>query len=165
VWPSIGFFTRFRPASAPERSFLSQDDCVQNPGSSLSLGRIGIRRSANFQFRSGHIHFPRQTHFICIPLRSRVFREKVTEFNALLPPTLNPTIICPTGSLHFTLGVLSLKTQEDIDKAVTFLQSCPEVYSAVQEQKITIALRGIGNMHKDVKRTSVIYAVPEEGDG
>ena len=130
---------------------------------------FGDLRFANF--RSGHmkfmkkLHFPRQTHFICIPLRSRVFREKVTEFNALLPPTLNPTIIRPTGSLHFTLGVLSLKTQEDIDKAVTFLQSCPEVYSAVQEQKITVALRGIGNMHKDVKRTSVIYAVPEEGDG
>jgi hypothetical protein len=111
-------------------------------------------------------HFPRQTHFICLPLRSPAFRDKVTEFNALLPPTLNPTIIRPTGSLHFTLGVLSLKTQEDIDKAVTFLQSCQaEVYSAVQGQKITIAVRGIDNMHKDVKRTSVIYAVPEEGDG
>jgi 2'-5' RNA ligase len=149
---------------------VTQDDCVQNPGSSLSLGRIGDLRSAefpNFQMKfMKKQHFPRQTHFICLPLRSPAFRDKVTEFNGLLPPTLNPTIIRPTGSLHFTLGVLSLKTQDDIDKAVTFLQSCQaEVCSAVQGQKVTVALRGIDNMHKDVKRTSVIYAVPEEGDG
>jgi hypothetical protein len=111
-------------------------------------------------------YFPRQTHFICLPLRSPAFREKVTEFNALLPPTLNPTIIRPTGSSHFTLGVLSLKTPEDITAAVTFLQSCQsEVHSAVQGQKVTVALRGIDIMDKNVKSTSVIYAVPEEGDG
>jgi len=108
----------------------------------------------------------RPTHFICLPLRSSGFRERVTAFTSLLPNTINPTIVRPIGSLHFTLGVLSLKTPAEIDAAVDFLHSChAEVVAAVQAQKVTVALRGIASMQQNLKNTSVVYAVPEEGDG
>jgi hypothetical protein len=109
---------------------------------------------------------PPKTHFICLPLRSPRFRDRVTAFNAILPSTLNATILRPTGSLHFTLGVLTLETPEDIDSAVNFLHSChSEVYSLVQGRKVAVALKGIASMQANVKKTNVIYAVPNEGDG
>ena len=109
---------------------------------------------------------PPKTHFICLPLRSPAFRSKVTAFNALLPNTISPTIIRPTGSLHFTLGVLSLSTPEEIASAVNFLHSCySDAYSEVQGQKVNVSVAGIASMQKNIKKTSVIYAVPREGDG
>jgi hypothetical protein len=107
-----------------------------------------------------------KTHFICLPLRSSAFRNKVTSFNALLPGTISPTIIRPTGSLHFTIGVLSLKTPEEIESAVNFLHACRfDAVSMVQGRKLTVSMRGIASMQKNLKKASVIYATPEEGDG
>ena len=109
---------------------------------------------------------PPKTHFICLPLRSNAFRNKVTEFNTLLPSAISPSIIRPTGSLHFTLGVMSLTTPEEITSAVQFLHTCREdALSVVERQKITIKLKGIASMQKNLKKANVIYAVPEEGDG
>lgn len=107
-----------------------------------------------------------KTHFICLPLRSPAFRNKVTAFNSLLPDTISPTIIRPTGSLHFTVGVLSLKTEEEIAKALDFLTSCrADALSVTQSQKLTVSLKGIASMQNNIKKASVIYAVPQEGDG
>ena len=107
-----------------------------------------------------------KTHFICLPLRSPNFRSKVNAFNALLPSTISPTIIRPSGSLHFTLGVMSLTTPEDVDSAVNFLHTChSEALSIIQNEKLTVSLKGIANMHRNLKKASVIYAVPEPGDG
>ena len=107
-----------------------------------------------------------KTHFICLPLRSPNFRSKVNAFNALLPSTISPTIIRPSGSLHFTVGVMSLTTPEDVDSAVNFLHSCrSEALSILQNDKLTVSLKGIANMQRNLKKASVIYAVPEPGDG
>src|ERR1700737_2780044 len=109
---------------------------------------------------------PPKTHFIFLPLRSIAFRSKVTSFSALLPKTIPPSIIRPTGSLHFTLGVMSLTTPEEIDSAVSLLHSCHvDVLAAVRTEKLTITLKGISTMQTNIKKTSVVYAVPEEGDG
>jgi AKAP7 2'5' RNA ligase-like domain len=107
-----------------------------------------------------------KTHFICLPLRSPAFRDKVKSFNALLPSTISPTIIRPTGSLHFTLGVLSLKTPEEIDSAVNFLHSCYfDAVSILQGRKLTVAMKGIASMQNNLRKANVIYAISEEGDG
>ena len=107
-----------------------------------------------------------KTHFICLPLRTHSFRNKVTSFNALLPSTISPTIIRPTGSLHFTLGVLSLRTPEEVDSAVNMLHSChSDVVSFLKGERMTVSLKGIASMQKNFKKASVIYAVPDEGDG
>ena len=110
---------------------------------------------------------PPKTHFICLPLRTAAFRDKVSAFNALLPSSIHPSIIRPTGSLHFTLGVMSLVTPEEIASAVQFLQSChSHALSAVQGRKLRVSLKGLASMQANVKKTSVIYAVPETaGDG
>jgi len=107
-----------------------------------------------------------KTHFICLPLRSPNFLSKVTAFNATLPSTISQTITRPTGSLHFTLGVMSLTTSEEVDSAVNFLHTChSEALSTVQNEKLTVSLKGIASMQTNLKKTSVIYAVPEQGDG
>jgi len=109
---------------------------------------------------------PAKTHFICLPLRSVAFRNKVTAFNALLPSTIHASIIRPTGSLHFTLGVMSLSTPDEINSAVQFLHSCQsDAVSTVGGQKLRVSLKGIASMQGNAKKTSVIYAVPENGDG
>jgi hypothetical protein len=124
-----------------------------------------VKRAKHVQ--SGNMNLKAaKTHFICLPLRSIGFRDKVTAFNALLPNTISPSIIRPTGSLHFTLGVMSLTTPENIAAAVQFLHSCrSDVLSIVQRQKITVRLKGIASMQNNLKKANVIYAVPEAEDG
>ena len=107
-----------------------------------------------------------KTHFICLPLRTATFRNKVAAFNALLPSTIHPSIIRPTGSLHFTLGVMSLVTPQEIESAVQFLKTChSDALSVLQGRKLTVNLKGIASMQTNLKKTRVIYAVPENGDG
>jgi hypothetical protein len=109
---------------------------------------------------------PRLTHFICLPLRTPSFRDKVIAFNALLPNTVHPSIIRPPGSLHFTLGVMSLTTPEEIESAVTFLRTChAEAYSLVGGQSVSARMKGIACLQPNVKKANVIYAVPDESDG
>ena len=109
---------------------------------------------------------PPLTHFICLPLRSPDFRNRVVQFNGLLPQTIPPSIFRPNGSLHFTLGVLSLPTPEEIERAVSFLQSWrDEVLGTVNGENLKVRMKGIASMQGNLKRTCVIYAVPEEGDG
>jgi len=64
------------------------------------------------------------------------------------------------------LGVLSLATTEEIESATTFLESCrEEVVCALGERKLNVRLKGVASMETNWKQTSVVYAVPEEGDG
>jgi hypothetical protein len=61
---------------------------------------------------------------------------------------------------------MSLTTPEEINSAVQFLHTLREnALSVVERQKITIKLKGIASMQKNLKKANVIYAVPEEGDG
>jgi hypothetical protein len=61
--------------------------------------------------------------------------------------------------------VLSLTTQEEIESVVTFLQSCREEVRRLVNGTLRVRLKGIASMQGNMKKTSVIYAVPEEGDG
>src|ERR1700732_4354991 len=113
-----------------------------------------------------HFKSSPKTHFICLPLRSPSFRAKVVSFNALLPPTINHSIIRPPGSLHFTIGVMSLPNPEDVAAAVEFLRSChSDALATVHGRNIRVKLKGIASIATNIKKTNVIYAVPEEGDG
>jgi hypothetical protein len=72
----------------------------------------------------------------------------------------------PTGSLHFTIGVLSLPNQEAMDRALGVLHSChPQVFPATEGRNVTVSLKGIESMQRDITKLSVVYAVPTEGDG
>lgn len=61
---------------------------------------------------------------------------------------------------------MSLITPEAITSAVQFLQTChSDALSVVQGRKLTVNLKRIAIMQPNVKKTSVVYAVPEAGDG
>lgn len=74
---------------------------------------------------------PNLTHFLCIPLVSSVSRPQLqlslrhlADNVAAAPGTgPSPQDIKYVGSLHLTLGVMSLETKERIETACTLLQS------------------------------------------
>ena len=76
---------------------------------------------------------PPLTHFLCIPLLSSAsrpqfeasslrFREKLTSLSPPLDPNALGRAIRPIGTIHLTLGVMSLESQERINDATTFLR-------------------------------------------
>jgi len=140
---------------------------------------------------------PRLTHFLCIPLvtsTSKVqlqaslstFREDVTENRT--PENLDgipKKAVRPLGTLHLTLGVMSLLTQERVDSALTLLRSLnlkdmlfnskpvpaegsKDVGKAKgrgpsESEPLKITLRGLVSMHTP-SQTSILYAKPVDND-
>ncbi|KAN0113020.1 Protein kinase A anchor protein, nuclear localization signal domain containing protein [Hyaloscypha variabilis] len=78
---------------------------------------------------------PRLTHFLCLPLITSTsrpqlqnslatFRDKVTGISTPeLPNGVPEKAIRPLGTLHLTLGVMSLLSQERIDNSLKHLRS------------------------------------------
>jgi len=139
----------------------------------------------------------RLTHFLCIPLvtttsRSQLqkslqaFRSDVKEDRTPENPNGIPEkAIRPLGTLHLTLGVMSLLTPERVEGALTLLRSLdisrllsipPEAHSSTTGIKETIpqavapleplniTLRGLKSMHPPAK-TSILYSSPTDPDG
>lgn len=99
---------------------------------------------------------PRLTHFLCLPLVNQTsipqLIASLEEFKASIPlvsssaasravaaghaPAQTPLVpdgaLRPLGTLHLTLGVMSLPTQDQVDEALNFLQSL-DVVSIMQE--------------------------------
>ncbi|KAG9236216.1 kinase A anchor protein [Amylocarpus encephaloides] len=77
---------------------------------------------------------PKLTHFLCIPLLTPTstpqlraslghFRSKIANVRTAENPDGVPSAaIRPLGTLHLTLGVMSLQTREDLSFALDFLQ-------------------------------------------
>lgn len=77
---------------------------------------------------------PPLTHFLCLPLLSSAsrpqferasagFRERLKSSSAELQPDVLGRAIRPVGTIHLTLGVMSLTEQERIDDAIKFLKA------------------------------------------
>lgn len=75
---------------------------------------------------------PPLTHFLCLPLLSRAsrpaferasttFKEKLRNLPQPLDPEELGRAIRPLGTIHLTLGVMSLTNQERVEGAVKFL--------------------------------------------
>ena len=148
---------------------------------------------------------PRLTHFLCVPLitassRSQLqnslaaFKADVTNDRTPENPDGVPEkAIRPLGSLHLTLGVMSLLTQERVDGALKLLNSLnlkdmvsTPVSKAVNNQPkmsdsteaeskgkaqesneirgpLKVTLRGLRSMHTPSK-TSILYSAPVDED-
>ncbi|KAK2871967.1 hypothetical protein FQN49_002664 [Arthroderma sp. PD_2] len=97
---------------------------------------------------------PQLTHFLCIPLISETsisqLASSLVEFKSSIPlvsppgpaaghvpdsPLVPYGALRPLGTLHFTLGVMSLTTQERLDEALDFLQSL-DLTSIMQEAEL-----------------------------
>lgn len=124
---------------------------VSNPTSSLyhsmssrKFGRGGGGGQQNKEKR------PPLTHFLCLPLINATsvpqlvsslaeFKEAIplkepAQANSLKPQTklVPDDALRPLGTLHFTLGVMSLPTEERIQEALKFLQDL-DLKSILQE--------------------------------
>lgn len=138
---------------------------------------------------------PHLTHFLCLPLitpTSRPLLEKAlhTFKDELLhlpntiqtdiagsPQHLNSLIhsraIRPVGTLHLTLGVMSLKEEGQLARAVELLEGVdvggmlantktdPTKTKTDTSQPLCVSLSGLASMHAPA-RTSVLYTDPHD---
>ncbi|KAF4963034.1 hypothetical protein FSARC_8922 [Fusarium sarcochroum] len=117
------------------------------------------------------------THFVCISLAGpqlarslAAFRTEVTNPAGFGVP---PGAVRPLGTMHLTLGVMSLK-DETIEQATEVLRGLKlkeflttakaAVPSSTTEERLSITLQGLHAIHTPAK-TSVLYAPPVDTDG
>ncbi|KAF4451352.1 hypothetical protein F53441_5618 [Fusarium austroafricanum] len=114
------------------------------------------------------------THFVCIPLAGpqlarslAAFRTEVTNPAGFGVP---PTAVRPLGTMHLTLGVMSLK-DESLEQATEVLKGLrlKEFLASARtgkstEDQLSITLKGLHAMQKPEK-TSVLYAPPVDIEG
>ncbi|KAK6431790.1 hypothetical protein LTR95_012040 [Oleoguttula sp. CCFEE 5521] len=132
------------------------------------------------------------THFLCLPLTStssqaalesniEIFRRDVCYEHDGLPGLVHPKAVRPVGTLHLTLGVMSLK-RDDLERA-TFLLQTLDLEGILRESfvtsngeltdptqpptkqdkplPLTATLKGLESMH-DPKNTSILYVAPQD---
>ncbi|KPM45721.1 hypothetical protein AK830_g809 [Neonectria ditissima] len=114
---------------------------------------------------------PAPTHFLCVPLAGTqlarslsLFKDDVTSAMSFGVPR---DAVRPLGTLHLTLGVLSLK-EDGVARAGDLLRSLRlgEVLSkaGAPADGLSITLQGLHAMQAPSK-TSVLYAAPVDADG
>ncbi|KAI5370174.1 Putative protein kinase A anchor protein, nuclear localization signal [Septoria linicola] len=127
---------------------------------------------------------PPLTHFLCLPLITEdsrpklekaleAFKEDVclghsndTDHQALI----HPKAIRPVGTLHFTLGVMSLK-EDQLSRAIDHLKKLdlvslinsgdPDAALSPTSTTLSTGLRGLESMHAPEK-TSILYVAPSD---
>lgn len=120
------------------------------------------------------------THFLCIPLLRRQlarnmagFRADVSNINGAAP--LPADAVRPPGTMHITLGVMSLSQPEQLARAVAVLKElrlrdtlAETTRAGSQGGRVWLALKGMAAM-QDASHTGVLYAPPldveEQADG
>lgn len=144
---------------------------------------------------------PRLTHFLCLPLVTpasrpqlqanlQAFRNEVTQPTARNPSGIPDRAVRPAGTLHLTLGVMSLLTPARVEAALTLLRSMDLRGSLLASRSrdagdgdkndkhdgdgdetessrpapLTITLRGLKTAHDPGKATG-LYAPPVDDDG
>jgi activating signal cointegrator complex subunit 1 len=134
---------------------------------------------------------PRLTHFLCIPLITPVSRPQlqrsITNFRdkcsgvrtSDLPDGIPDQAIRPLGTLHLTLGVMSLLNEERVQSALKVLNELNlrdllsttvpasenlERKDVLEPPQLDITLRGLTSMHSKVK-TSCLYTAPFDPTG
>jgi activating signal cointegrator complex subunit 1 len=135
---------------------------------------------------------PQLTHFLCLPLVTEIskpqledslrhFQEHVTNGLAsrgtqVKPPPFSSKAIRPTGTIHLTLGVMSLLSEERLEAAIGLLKSLDlaglihdsvqkgfieEGSEATDAKPLIISLSSLVSMHAP-QQTSILYATPED---
>ncbi|KAF2803556.1 uncharacterized protein BDZ99DRAFT_353762, partial [Mytilinidion resinicola] len=125
---------------------------------------------------------PPLTHFLCIPLVTPTSRPQLQEalerFKGDVCATENvpEKAIRPLGTLHLTLGVMSLD-EDGLERATALLQSLSladllntasaeetATFPTTQPDSLVISIQGLHSMHPPA-RTSILYAAPEDPTG
>lgn len=145
--------------------------------------------------RHGAPKKPALTHFLCLPLVNasskpqleqalETFRQDLTgagprasatsveagNDGSNFLPIIDTKALRPTGALHLTLGVMSLKEEQlikaanclqNLDLASILSEASPDANQAGAREDLRISLRGLESMH-DVRKTSILYAAPTD---
>lgn len=125
------------------------------------------------------------THFLCIPLASAQLRRSLATFQADVTSinsfALPNEAIRPPGTLHLTLGVMSLQRQDQLDKALSLLRRLRLTDMLADARNslaarhrgpptklptgpLNISMTGVQAMHSPSK-TGVLYAPPLDSEG
>ncbi|RGP76041.1 hypothetical protein FLONG3_5432 [Fusarium longipes] len=115
------------------------------------------------------------THFVCIPLAGPQLARTMAAFHTeVTSPTsfgIPPTAVRPVGTMHLTLGVMSLK-DEGVQQAIEILKglklrellASARAVTSSPEERLSLTLRGLHAMQSPAK-TSVLYAAPVDTEG
>ncbi|KFH48282.1 Activating signal cointegrator 1 complex subunit-like protein [Hapsidospora chrysogenum ATCC 11550] len=123
------------------------------------------------------------THFLCIPLAAPQLTRSLASFRADITSQASFSVpedaVRPPGTLHLTLGVMSLREETMLARAVGLLRELrlremlERARSSVLplapaegpgDERLSITLRGLQPMHK-ASQTSVLYAPPADPSG
>jgi len=121
----------------------------------------------------------RPTHFLCLPLVSsttrlqletalRVFGENAAQRNDGFTQKLT-SAVRPVGTLHLTLGVMTLEPISRYEAAVALLSSLNpreflrtlETSAALGQENLVVSLESLTSMHNPTD-TSILYAEPRD---
>lgn len=127
------------------------------------------------------------THFLCLPLVSRVSRPQLARSLAAFTAdvtspdsfALPEQAVRPLGTLHLTLGVMTLTSGNALDRAIALLKSLvpsPDVTALSRAEDgqsqlvessappLNITLKGLHSMQPP-SRATVLYAPPADENG
>jgi len=157
----------------------------------------GLASSNTSKIMPPKVPTPKLTHFLCLPLVTSAskpqlqksvgeFRQAITNKSTAENPDGIPVrAIRPVGTLHLTLGVMSLLTPERLEGAMACLSSLDigallQRFKKAPEGQVTgddggklikstqaapcITLRGLKSMQSPAS-TSILYSAPEDPDG
>lgn len=129
---------------------------------------------------------PRPTHFLCIPLNTERSRGELTESinrfthqlregneQCLFDFDIPVSAIRPAGTLHITIGVMRLDSEQSIQQAIDHLRQLDlakmledagmagssKSRDAARAQHLELSLGGLEPMHNP-RSTSVLYTTP-----
>lgn len=115
------------------------------------------------------------THFVCISLAGPQLAKSMAAFHTEVtnPASFGvpPSAVRPVGTMHLTLGVMSLK-DESIEHAKELLKglrlneflASAKAGTSTTDDRPSITLKGLHAMQSPAK-TSVLYAAPVDTDG
>ncbi|KAF5025003.1 hypothetical protein F66182_2954 [Fusarium sp. NRRL 66182] len=116
---------------------------------------------------------PAPTHFVCIPLAGPQLARSLAAFRTEVTNPANfgvpPGAVRPLGTMHLTLGVMSLK-DEGAEQAAELLKGLKlrEILSRVKsasssEERLSITLKGLHAMHTHKNFDSIRATFQEAG--
>ena len=108
---------------------------------------------------------PSYTHFLSLPMdhgderwmeRLRAFQDAVLQLQL---PDIQRHLFSKPGALHLTLGMLSLTSTDDIQKASRCLEQLSgQIYNQLETRSLLVRLRGLDVIVGSPDRCHVLYA-------
>lgn len=149
----------------------------------LIYSNIQLPRKATTKFyRKIMPPAPKLTHFLAIPLITPSSRlqltQSITKFTDAVtnkstnenPDGIPARAIRPVGTLHLTLGVMSLLDEQrvagvmEVLKGLDIKSLLPAAVSGEAYKELNITLKGLTSMH-DPSKTSILYSAPVDENG